>query len=46
MAETPTPTHANDFFPRGAVAFFVALLVSFAAIWFGVYALMMARSGH
>lgn len=35
----------EGFVPRGAVAFFVALIVFFAAVWFGMYALMVHRNG-
>ncbi len=45
MAEA-TPPQSPQFFPRGAVAFFGALVVSYAAIWLGVYALLIARSGR
>lgn len=38
------PSPSSEFFPRGAVAFFVAMVVLFAAIWLGVYALMLARA--
>lgn len=35
----------NDekFVPRGAVAFFVLLLILAAAIWFGIYFLMLSK---
>jgi hypothetical protein len=42
-ASSPAP---RDFFPRGAIAFFVALIVGYAALWLGVYALMMTRAVH
>ena len=34
----------EKFFPRGAIFFFVLLLVFYAALWFVIYALMIARS--
>jgi hypothetical protein len=34
----------EKFLPRGAIAFFVLLLVLTAAIWFGIYFLMLARA--
>lgn len=33
----------TTFVPVGAVAFFVALLLSFIIVWFGLYALMVLR---
>ena len=33
----------QEFFPRGAVAFFAAMTVFFAAVWLLVYALMIHR---
>lgn len=33
----------QEFFPRGAIAFFVAMLVSFGLIWFGMYLLLVHR---
>lgn len=33
----------EEFFPRGAVAFFVAMLVFFSAVWLAFYALMIHR---
>jgi hypothetical protein len=46
MSSNSSSPASRDFFPRGAIAFFVALIVGYAAIWFGVYALMMTRAGH
>lgn len=43
------PIEASDslekesFFPKGAIAFFVALLLFFAAVWLFVYGLMIYR---
>ena len=33
------------FFPRGAIAFFVALIAFFATVWLGLYGLMIYRHG-
>jgi len=33
----------NEFFPKGALAFFVSMIVFYAALWFGLYFLMLAR---
>ena len=39
------PNETEDkFFPSGAIFFFVLLLVFYAALWFVIYALMIARS--
>ena len=37
---------AHDFFRKGAIAFFAAMLVGFALIWAGLYALMVQRQFH
>jgi hypothetical protein len=38
------PTNNNaDFFPKGAIAFFAAMLVGFGLIWFGMYLLLWHR---
>ena len=34
----------NKFFPRGAVFFFVLLLLFYAGLWGAIYWLMIARS--
>jgi hypothetical protein len=34
----------KPFFPRGAIFFFVALLVFYAALWLVIYGLMVGRS--
>jgi len=31
------------FFPKGAIAFFVAVLAGFALIWLGIYLLLVQR---
>ena len=40
--------HSNPdeekFFPSGAIAFFVALVIFFAVLWLVIYGLMIARS--
>jgi hypothetical protein len=33
----------SNFFPRGAVAFFAAMLVLYAAIWFLIMGIMVSR---
>ncbi|HXZ31626.1 MAG TPA: hypothetical protein VEH30_05045 [Terriglobales bacterium] len=32
-----------DFFPKGSIAFFVVMLVSFGLIWLGMYLLLVHR---
>lgn len=34
----------EKFIPRGAIAFFILLLILSAAIWFGIYFLMLNRA--
>jgi len=34
----------EKFIPRGAIAFFILLLLLSAAIWFGIYFIMLGRS--
>lgn len=34
----------EKFIPRGAIAFFILLAMLSAAIWFGIYFLMLSRS--
>ncbi|TWF41698.1 hypothetical protein FHW36_103502 [Chitinophaga polysaccharea] len=37
------PNHPEKFVPRGAVAFFILLVVIGLVIWFGIYFLMLSR---
>jgi hypothetical protein len=39
----PEPTN-DKFFPRGAISFFVVLVVFYALLWLVLYWLMIARS--
>ena len=34
----------EKFFPRGAIAFFVGLVIFYALLWFVIYGVMIARS--
>lgn len=34
---------AEKFFPKGAIAFFMLLVVMCLAIWFGIYFIMIER---
>jgi Cytochrome c oxidase subunit IIa family len=34
---------SDAFVPKGAIAFFVAMLVFYIAFWFGLYALLVQR---
>ncbi len=42
----PTQSHEaeTEFKPKGAIAFIVALLLTFAAIWLGVFYIMIDRA--
>ncbi|MDR3606641.1 MAG: hypothetical protein P4M08_04575 [Oligoflexia bacterium] len=33
----------SEFFPKGAILFFLLLIVFFALVWLGIYALMIYR---
>lgn len=33
----------EDFFPRGAIAFFAAIVVAYGLIWLGIYCLLLHR---
>jgi hypothetical protein len=37
------PEKQPEFFPRGAIAFFAAMIVFFSAVWLFFYALMIRR---
>jgi hypothetical protein len=37
-------TASEKFVPRGATAFFILLMLLGAAIWFGIYFIMLGRS--
>ncbi|MGA1983499.1 MAG: hypothetical protein ABSG84_13665 [Acidobacteriaceae bacterium] len=41
-ADQSQPTE-EDFFPRGAVAFFALMIVCFGLIWLGIYFLLLYR---
>jgi len=45
MEETKVEvTDAQDeFFPKGAIAFFASMLIGFGLIWLGMYLLMVHR---
>jgi hypothetical protein len=34
---------SEEFFPKGALAFFAAMLIGFGLIWLGMYLLMVQR---
>jgi hypothetical protein len=38
------PDNGRTFFPRGAIFFFVLLLLFYAALWLVIYGLMIVRS--
>jgi hypothetical protein len=41
--KTASAGEEAEFFPKGAILFFAALLVFYAAVWLGLYALMVGR---
>lgn len=41
--ETDSQKHPEKFFPSGAIAFFIVLVILCLAIWFGIYFLMIER---
>jgi hypothetical protein len=42
--EQPTGSaNEKEFFPRGAIAFFVTMIAGFGLIWLGVYLLLVQR---
>ena len=44
--EAITSNEPEEFFPKGAIAFFVCLMAGFALIWAGIYLLMVHRQFH
>jgi hypothetical protein len=40
----PNAPEEAPFVPKGAVAFFAALIVFFAAVWLSLYALLVSRT--
>ena len=43
VKSTPSREEAT-FFPKGAICFFVLLLLFYAALWLLIYGIMIARS--
>ena len=45
MVTEPSKTeNGKDFFPKGAIFFFVLLLLFYALLWLVIYWIMIARS--
>jgi hypothetical protein len=44
MAASNQSESEKRFFPRGAIFFFVLLLLLYAVIWFTIYWIMISRS--
>ncbi len=42
--KSPTGPENAEFFPKGAIFFFALLLLFYAALWFLIYGIMIARS--
>lgn len=43
---SPAPASSSatgEFFPRGAIAFFVAMILGYGVIWLGIYLLLVHR---
>lgn len=38
-----TPFNEKKFYPTGAIAFFIALVILCLVIWFGIYFIMLDR---
>jgi hypothetical protein len=43
IAPATTVREQDAMVPRGAIAFFVAMLVAFAVIWLGMYEILVVR---
>lgn len=43
IAPATTVLEQDAMVPRGAIAFFVAMLVAFAVIWLGMYEILVVR---
>jgi hypothetical protein len=41
--QAPSSANEEAFFPKGAIAFFVAVLAGFGLIWLGIYLLLAQR---
>jgi hypothetical protein len=41
--ELSSRTETQEFFPKGAIAFFATMLGGFALIWLGMYMLLVHR---
>jgi hypothetical protein len=39
----PAESNEKEFFPRGAIAFFVAMIVCYGIIWLAIYLLLVHR---
>ncbi|HEY0751985.1 MAG TPA: cytochrome c oxidase subunit 2A, partial [Chitinophagaceae bacterium] len=42
--QIPVTPHTGEFKPKGAVAFFLVLILIGLIIWFGIYFIMLARA--
>lgn len=39
-----SPQNKEKFYPSGAIAFFIVLVILTLAFWYGIYSLMIQRS--
>ena len=45
--DTPeSQVEAEEFYPKGAIAFFVSMLIGFGIIWGALYMMMVHRALH
>lgn len=43
MSNSPTPFNDKDFKPKGAVVFFILLIILCVLIWFSIYNIQVER---
>lgn len=43
MSSENLPSTQEDFFPRGAITFFVVMIIAYGLIWLGIYCLLLHR---
>jgi len=43
VASDDPKSTGEDFFPRGAIAFFAAMIAAYGLIWLGIYFLLLHR---
>ena len=43
MSNDDSKPAEGEFFPRGAIAFFAAMIAAYGLIWLGIYSLLLHR---